>query len=129
MKIEWEKIVTNAVSALVVGAFMGAAAIVWRGATTVDDKVRTTETKLEFVIKQLSDKLATYEVRMNEITNQLTKVLEQTKPVETPPIIPRLFGGDAHQQRLIEQQVQQQDQQRVQQRALSKDIYEQLNRK
>ncbi len=39
MKLELEKIVGTAVSAVVTAMVIGAAAIVWKGATTVDDKV------------------------------------------------------------------------------------------
>ena len=39
MKLELEKIVGTAVSAVVTAMVIGAAAIVWRGATTVDAKV------------------------------------------------------------------------------------------
>lgn len=40
MTIEWNKIVTNAVSALMISVFLGATTIVWKGATSVDDKVQ-----------------------------------------------------------------------------------------
>ena len=39
MKLELEKIIGTAVSAVVTAMVIGAAAIVWRGATTVDAKV------------------------------------------------------------------------------------------
>jgi len=39
MKLELDKIVGTAVSAVVTAMVIGAAAIVWKGATTVDDKV------------------------------------------------------------------------------------------
>ena len=39
MKLELEKIAGTVVSAMVTAMVIGAAAIVWKGATTVDDKV------------------------------------------------------------------------------------------
>ena len=39
MKLELEKIAGTAVSAVITAMVIGAAAIVWKGATTVDDKV------------------------------------------------------------------------------------------
>lgn len=84
MKIEYEKVVTNAVSALVVATFMGAAAIVWRGATTVDSKVQQTRADMEHLINSLSDQLSGYQYQLTTISNQLNDVLKnqvKVKPV------------------------------------------------
>ena len=39
MLIDWSKIVTNAVSAIVVAVLIGAGTIIWVGVTTIDDKI------------------------------------------------------------------------------------------
>ena len=78
MNIDWNKIVTQAITALVVGTFMGAAAIVWKGATTVDTKVQATRDDMSHLINALSDKLAGYETQLTTISNQLAAVLKQT---------------------------------------------------
>lgn len=136
LEINWNEVVTKAVTAVVVGAFAGACIIVWRGATSVDDKVKTTENKLEFVIKKLSDKLAIYELRMNEMTNQLAMLLEQTKPEEplpVPPVAvaappPPPVAAPTLPPTLAPQAAPQAAPPfSVEQRALSKDIYEQFS--
>lgn len=84
---------------------VGACVIVWKGATSVDTKVNATETKLEGLIQQLSEKLAAYEIQMGTITNQLSKIAAQTASHPSPA---PAFG--------------------VEQKARSADIYQQLNR-
>jgi len=76
MKIDWEKVVTQAITTLVVAVFMGAAVIVWRGATSVDTKVQQTRDDMQHLISALSDKLAGYEVQLVTISNQLATVLK-----------------------------------------------------
>jgi len=73
--IEWNKIVTNAISALVVAVFLGASTIVWKGATSVDDKVQGTRRDMTHLIDSLSGKLAGYEVQLESLSNQLSIVI------------------------------------------------------
>jgi hypothetical protein len=82
LKVEWSKIITNAISTLVVAVFVGAGAIVWEGATSVDAKVQTNKENMTFLIEALSDKLATYEVQMSSLSNQLAVIIRnQSDPV------------------------------------------------
>jgi hypothetical protein len=83
MNIEWNKIVGNAISALVVAVFVGAAAIVWRGATTVDDKVQNTREDMTHLITALSDKLAGYETQLSSLSNQLEVVIRNQSNLVT----------------------------------------------
>jgi len=75
MNIEWNKVVTQAITALVVAVFLGAATIVWKGATSVDDKVQNTREDMTYLITSLSDKLAGYEVQLTSLSNQITIVI------------------------------------------------------
>ena len=77
MTIEWNKIVGNAISALVVAVFLGAATIVWKGATSVDDKVSATREDMTHLISALSDKLGGYEVQITSLSNQLAIIIKQ----------------------------------------------------
>ena len=82
LKVEWNKIVTNAISTLVVAVFVGAGAIVWEGATSVDAKVQSNKENMTFLIEALSDKLAVYEIQMFSLSNQLEIVIRnQSDPV------------------------------------------------
>lgn len=124
VKIDFEKIVNQALTTLVVGAFVGACVIVWRGATTVDTKVSATETRLETVINQLSDKLATYELQIQSITNQLATF---TKVLADAPLANRLVATNAVKE-ILQGTLTQRIPFSVEQKARSRDIYEQLKK-
>ena len=72
MLIDWSKIVTNAVSAIVVAVLIGAGTIIWVGVTTIDDKINAATSSLETQ--------ATY---LNEVVNviqaEMVKDREQQK--------------------------------------------------
>lgn len=85
--INWKKIVENVISYLVTSVFVGACVIVWRGATTVDERVGKTEKNLQVLIENLSAKLTSYENQMEAQSNQLAAVyseLKSLKPTVTP---------------------------------------------
>lgn|SRR5512143_3404210 len=85
--INWKKIVENVISYLVTGVFVGACVIVWRGATTVDERVGKTEANMKVLIDNLSAKLSSYEQQMEAQSNQLAAVyseLKSLKPAMTP---------------------------------------------
>jgi uncharacterized protein YlxW (UPF0749 family) len=66
MQIEFGKIVTNALSTLVAAVFVGAAAIVWQAATSVDDRIK--EANHDIVQQQTALK-ATQETIVPELTS------------------------------------------------------------
>ena len=81
--INFRKIVENVISYLVTGVFVGACVIVWRGATTVDERVHATEKSIQVLIDNLSAKLSSYEIQLIQQSNQLAAVyaeLKNTKP-------------------------------------------------
>lgn len=91
MKIDFNKIVTQAITALVVAVFLGAATIVWKGATSVDDKVQNTRDDLQHLITSLSDKLAGYEIQLTSFSNQLRIVANNQSNILT---VFRPLGSD-----------------------------------
>ena len=112
MAIEWDKVVTQAVSTIVTAAFVGACVIVWRGATTVDAKVQKNRDDIDRIIDQLSDKLATYQVHMLAISNQIDRVIKFqaiSTPMMSAPRLPMIEND-------------------VQQKAYRQDIYQQLKK-
>jgi uncharacterized protein YlxW (UPF0749 family) len=113
MTIDYGKIVTNAISALVCAVFLGAMAIVWRGATTVDEKVQRNRQDLEHLVDQLSDKLASYQVQLTSISNQLHELRKE--PSRSPAQAPVHALEDAEQRAL-------------RQGAIRTDIYNQLKK-
>ena len=81
--INFKKIVENVLSYLVTAVFLGACAIVWRGATTVDDRVHATEKNLQVLIDNLSAKLSGYELQLIAQSNQIAAVDVELKTRST----------------------------------------------
>jgi len=105
--INFRKIVENALTVLVTSVFLGAGVIVWNGATTVDQRVRSTEDGLKSLIDNLSTKLSSYEVQLQAQSNQLAEVYAEVKrlhPTHTYTNAPREFM----QQRAVEQDIRRQ---------------------
>lgn len=133
MSIEWNKIVSNAISALVVAVFLGAATIVWKGATSVDDKVQNTREDMTHLITSLSDKLGGYEVQLTSLSNQLEVIIRQqanrnvellprgsSRPPDTTLVIPQKTPTPPSDVDGVEQSIRQ--------KAYSQDIMRQLKR-
>lgn len=129
MKIDFNKIVTQAVTALVVAVFLGAATIVWRGATSVDDKVQNTREDLQHLITSLSDKLAGYEIQLTSFSNQLRTVANNQSNILTA--FQRPVGGDLRSSpspRITPTTNTPNNLEELQQKVYSQDIMKQLKR-
>jgi len=109
MKIELDKIITQAITTVVVAVFMGACVIVWKGATSVDVKVNQTREDMQHLIDSLSDKLAEFQVRLTSISNQLTSLNKQIAlstdfipktmtTMENPAVQQKAYRQDIYQQ-------------------------------
>jgi hypothetical protein len=124
MNMEWNKIVTNAISALVVAVFLGAATIVWRGATSVDDKVQTTREDMQYLITSLSEKLATHQVQLGALSNQMAIVINNQSNIITD------FGLYEEKKVISKYQSEKADvpYQVIQEKAYSQQIQQQLKR-
>lgn len=88
IKVEWNKIVVNTLSILVGAIIIGAATIVWNGATSVDEKVKETKKDVTFLIDTLSEKLARYEVQIESQSNQLMEVSNALKALNQTLALP-----------------------------------------
>jgi len=95
IKVEWNKIVANTLSVLVAAIIIGAATIVWQGATSVDSKVQETKEDVTFLIDTLSKKLARYEVQIDAQSNQLAEVITIVKGMGNFPPVQPLLGSPA----------------------------------
>ena len=73
MRIDFGKIVTNSLSALVAAVFVGAAAIVWKGATSIDDKITKANKN---ILKQQAALKATQETIVPGLAKITTKMHE-----------------------------------------------------
>ena len=97
MKLEWNKIVSNAVTVLVATVFVGACTYLWRGVQTVDQRIdqnlssiRATQNviapkvdKLEAAIQEL---LAHHEDLVEEVNATKSETNIKFEPPEKPTI-------------------------------------------
>ena len=67
MKIDWEKIVTNAISSLITMVFIGACVIVWQGATTVDTKVKAASENTKATIDYVQELVIVLQDELTQI--------------------------------------------------------------
>lgn len=71
MNIDYGKIVTNALSTLVAAVFVGAAAIVWNAANSVDDRIQNAN---EGILNQQAAIQATQDTIVPELTRLRSKL-------------------------------------------------------
>ena len=67
MKLELEKVAGTAVSAVITAMVIGAAAIVWKGATTVDDKVNQATHDLSVQAAYITEAVDMLETEVREL--------------------------------------------------------------
>ena len=67
MKLDWNKIVSSAVTVLVATVFMGAAVQLWNGVQTIDTRIDSNLVKIKATQDVLSEQLDTLSSRMAEI--------------------------------------------------------------
>ena len=67
MKLDWNKIVSSAVTVLVATVFMGAALQLWNGVQTIDTRIDSNLVKIKATQDVLSEQLDTLSSRMAEI--------------------------------------------------------------
>jgi hypothetical protein len=93
-QIDFNKIVTNAVSAVVTMIVIGACTVLWKAATTVDDKVNAATSGLKIVVEEVQTKLVDLQSQNNDLVsaiNELKKEVEKNhKPGTQPPDFSRL---------------------------------------
>ena len=81
MKIDYGKIVTNALSTLVAAVFVGAAVIVWSAATSIDERIQLAN---KDITKQQASIKATQEIIVPELTGikvQIEQIDSQLKSI------------------------------------------------
>ncbi len=96
MSIDFGKIVTNAVSALVTAVFVGAAVIVWDAATTIDSRIDAANDGLESANRRLeeqqSELIATQDTIVEQITENAAQLELLAKSVAR--LAPHALAGD-----------------------------------
>lgn len=77
MSIDWNKIVTNAVSALVTIVFVGAATLVWTKANGIESAIAEATEKLDKTIMVLQDEIIQDRKNLQGLQDQIDILLEQ----------------------------------------------------
>ena len=71
MKLDWDKIVSNAVTVLVATVFVGAAMQLWNGVQTIDARIDANLVDIKATQSVLAPKVDTIEQRLAEILEHL----------------------------------------------------------
>jgi len=67
MKLDWNKIVCNAITVLVASVFVGAAAQLWSGVQTIDSRIESNLVEIKATQDVLSEQLDTVNGKLAEI--------------------------------------------------------------
>ena len=114
MKLDWNKIVSNAVTVLVASVFVGAAMKLWSGVETIDERISDNLTSIRATQNVLAPKVDAIEDELEAITQLL---LDQAadeeradwsskEPVEfLPPTVARPRSLDMIEQDYREQKI------------------------
>jgi hypothetical protein len=71
MKLDWNRIISNAVTVLVATVFVGATAQLWNGVQTIDSRIDSNLTDIKATQSILAPKVDTIEKRLAEILEHL----------------------------------------------------------
>ena len=82
MKLDWNKIVSNAVTVLVASVFVGAAMQLWNGVQTIDQRIDSNLTDIKATQSVLAPKVDTIEKQLAEILTKLDSEIDN--PFEVP---------------------------------------------
>ena len=73
MKLDWEKIISNAVTVLVATVFIGAAAKLWSGVESIDSRINSNLSSIRATQNVLAPKVDKIEQELYRISELLTK--------------------------------------------------------
>lgn len=132
--IDWGKIITSAISMVVGAIVFGAATIVWKGATTVTDKVNQSKAELNHAIEGVADQLASVQTELtllktnfNIFKTDMTNYID-AKFVYGPPL-PQELMDQFQLPKTIQEVTENDPSYMIQQKAIRSDILEQLQYK
>lgn len=78
MSLDWDKIVSNAVTVLVATVFVGAAAQLWTGVQTIDSRIDANLVDIKSTQEVLAPKVDEIEKRLLEILSKIDDSPEDT---------------------------------------------------
>ena len=83
MKLDWNKIVSNAITVLVATVFMGAALQLWNGVQTIDSRIDANLVDIKATQSVLAPKVDSIEKRLAEILAHIDHG-DDIKPFDIP---------------------------------------------
>jgi len=84
MKLDWNKVVSNAVTVLVASVFLGAAMQLWRGVESIDSRIDANLTDIVATQSVLGPKVDHIEKKIEEILSHVEHG-DNIKPLDSPP--------------------------------------------
>ena len=107
MKLDWNKIVSNAVTVLVASVFVGAAVKLWSGVETIDERISDNLTSIRATQNVLAPKVDKIEDELEKLTQLLLDEYpeEAVTPLAFPPTVLRPRTIDAIEQDYREQKI------------------------
>ena len=83
MKLDWNKVVSNAVTVLVASVFVGAAMQMWRGVESIDSRINANLTDIVATQSVLGPKVDHIEKKIEEILSHVEHG-DNIKPLDAP---------------------------------------------
>jgi len=83
LKLDWNKIISNAVTVLVATVFVGAAVQLWNGVQTIDSRIDENLSEIRATQQVLAPKVDTIEARLLEILSHIDHG-DEIVPFELP---------------------------------------------
>ena len=83
MKLDWNKVVSNAITVLVASVFVGAAMQLWRGVDTIDSRIDANLTDIIATQSVLGPKVDHIEKKIEEILDHVEHG-DTIKPLDKP---------------------------------------------
>ena len=83
MKLDWNKIVSNAVTVLVASVFLGASLQLWNGVQTIDSRIDSNLTGIKATQSILAPKVDAIEKRLAEILEHIEHG-DEIQPFDIP---------------------------------------------
>ena len=84
MKLDWNKVVSNAVTVLVASVFVGAAVQLWRGVESIDSRIDANLTDIIATQSVLGPKVDHIEKKIEEILSHVEHG-DNITPLDSPP--------------------------------------------
>jgi len=101
MKLQWNQIVSNAVTVLVAAVFVGAATQLWHGVSTIDSRIDSNLSHIRATQEVLSPKV-------DEIEQKLVEILEHVEAHDKIKFeLPKKGSSDLIDEKRIHEQIQQ----------------------